>query len=118
MKKSFIALKPFNNKVFYKNTIFDGHSSARSSYLIAARKLLARNNIVLNTIDTHINYQTKKDVYMDVPYPWEIKLWLRIIKNIKKNILFTVEPPIVNPFNHMKIFHFFFRKYIHGTIIS
>lgn len=110
MKKRFIALKPFNNKVFYKNAILNEHSRAGSPYLIAARKLLAKKNIILNTIDIAPDSPTQKDVYMDVPYPWELKLWVRILKNRKKNILYIVEPPVVNPFNHMKVFHFFFSK--------
>ena len=110
MKKQFIALKPFNNKVFYSNAIFNEHSWTGSAYLIAARKLLAKKNIILNTTDIASDIPTQKDIYMDVPYPWELKLWVRILKNSKKNILFIVEPPIVNPFNHMRIFHFFFSK--------
>lgn len=110
MKKKIIALKPFNNKVFYGNAVFNEHSPAGSAYLIAARKLLAKKNIIINTIDTQPNSLTQKDIYMDIPYPWELKLWVRIIKNRKKNILFIVEPPIVNPFNFMRIFHLFFSK--------
>jgi len=106
-----IALKPFNHKAFYKNAIFDERSWTGSSpYLIAARKLLAQKNIILNTIDIASNSPTQKDIYMDVPYPWELQLWVRILRNKKKSILFIVEPPIVNPFNHMGIFHFFFSK--------
>lgn len=110
MKKEFIALKPFNNKVFYNNAIFNEHSLTGSAYLIATQKLLAKRNIILNTIDISTNTPTQKDIYMDVPYPWELKLWVRILKNSKKSILFIVEPPIVNPFNFMKIFHLFFFK--------
>lgn len=110
MKKVFVALKPFNNKVYYNNAALDEHSKNGSSYLIAARKVLAQKNITLNTIDTIPNTPTLKDVYMDVPYPWELKLWFRLLKNKKKSILFIVEPPVVNPFNHMKLFHLFFSK--------
>lgn len=110
MQKKFIALKPFNNKVFYKNAVLDEHSGVGSPYLIAAKKLLAEKNIVMNTIDLDPTTPTLKDVYMDVPYPWELRLWLRIIRNRKKNILFMPEPPLVNPFNYMKIFHYFFSK--------
>lgn len=106
--QKFIALKPFNNKVFYKNAVFDERNQTGSHYLIAARKLLAKKNIILSTID--ILTTTQKDVYTDVPYPWELKLWIRIIINRSKNILFIVEPPIVNPFNFIKIFHLFFSK--------
>lgn len=110
MNKKFIALKPFNNKVHFKNAIFDKNSNAGSSYLIAARKLLKRRNITMNTIDLPLDTPTEKDIYMDVPYPWQIKLWLRIIRNINKNILFILEPPIINPFNYMKALHYFFPK--------
>lgn len=108
--KKFIALKPFNNKIFYNNEIFNEHSSVGSIYLIAARKFLSKRNIEINTIDIAIDIPTIKDVYMDVPYPWEFKLWIRILKNIKKNILFLGEPPNVNPFNYMKIVHILFSK--------
>ncbi len=107
--QKFIALKPFNNKIFYKNAVFNRHSPTGSHYLIAARKLLAEKNIIMNTIDIKTN-TTQNDVYTDVPYPWELKLWSRIIKNRDKSILFIVEPPIVNPFNFKKIFHLFFSK--------
>lgn len=110
MKKKLISLKPFNNKIYYKNAIFNEHSWTGSPYLIAARKLLAKNNIKMDTIDLVFPNQTEREVYMDVPYPWKLKQWLRIIKNRKKNILFIIEPPIVNPFNHLKIFHIFFSK--------
>lgn len=110
MKKIFIALKPFNNKVYYKNAVLDEYSKDGSSYLIAARKLLAQKNITMNTIDIATDTPTQKDVYMDVPYPWELKLWIRLLKNSKKSILYIVEPPIVNPFNHMRIFNLPFSK--------
>lgn len=110
MEKKIIALKPFNNKIFYKNAIFNEDPSTGSSYLIAARKRLIKQNVIMNTIDIPISTPTEKDVYMDVPYPWDIKLWLRIIRNRKKNVLFIVEPPIVNPFNYMRIFHLFFKR--------
>lgn len=110
MKKVFIALKPFNNKIYYNNAIFNEHSPTGSNYLIAARKLFKKSNIIMNTIDTFTNIPTLKDIYMDIPYPWELILWIRIVKNSKKNILFMGEPPIVNPFNHMRILHFFFSK--------
>lgn len=110
MRKRFIGLKPFNNKIYYQNNIFNSGSVAASPYLIVARKVLAAKNIMMNTIDIPTEFPTEKDVYFDVPYPWELKHWVRIIKNRKKNILFIVEPPIVNPFNYMKILHSLFVK--------
>jgi len=110
MKKNFVVLKPFNNKIYYKNAIFNEHSATGSFYVIAARKLLEKNNISMNTIDISPNDSTLKDIYIEVPYPWELGLWFRIIKNKDKNILFIGEPPLVNPFSFMKIFLFFFSK--------
>lgn len=108
MIKKIIAIKPFNNKIFYKNAIFKKDSKTGSSYLIAARKLLIRNKIQISTIDLVDN--SEKDVYMEVPFPWEIKLWLRIIRNKSKNILFIGEPSLINPFSFMKIIHSFFTR--------
>lgn len=108
--KKYIALKPFNNKIFYKNAIFKNDQKTGSPYLIAARKLLLKNNIEMNTIDL-VTY-SKNDVYIEVPFPWEITLWFRIFKNKNKNILFIGEPSLINPFSFMKILHpFFIRIY-------
>lgn len=109
-EKKFVALKPFNNKIYYKNAIFDGHSSTGSFYVIAAQKLLKKNKIIMNTIDISPDPYTLKDVYIEVPYPWNFRLWARIIKNRKRNILFIGEPPLVNPFSFMKVYLFFFPK--------
>ncbi len=108
--KKFVALKPFNNKIYYKNAIFDEQSPFNSFYMVTARKLLEKNNITINTIDLLPDKDTLKEIYIEVPYPWEIRLWLRIIKNKKKNILFIGEPPLVNPFSFFRIFLFFFTK--------
>lgn len=108
--KKIIAIKPFNNNVYYNNACLDEHSKNGSSYLIAARKILAKKNIIMNTIDISTSIPTLRDVYMDVPYPWEIQYWIRIIKNREKSILYIVEPPIVNPFNHLLLFTQFFSK--------
>ncbi len=110
MKKRLIGLKPFNNKIYYQNNIFNSGSVAASPYLVAARNALAKKNIVLNTIDIPTESPTEKDVYFDMPYPWDVKHWIRIVKNKKKNILFIVETPIVNPFSFIKIFHVFFDR--------
>ena len=110
MKKKYIAIKPFNNKIYYNNNIFKIGSPTASQYLIAARKYLAKKNIILNTIDILTEIPPEKDIYFDLPYPWEVKHWIRILKNRKRNILFIIEPPVVNPFSYMKMFHSFFIK--------
>jgi len=110
MKKTYIALKPFNNRVFYNNAVFNSSLPTSSPYLIAARKLLAKNNLIMDTIDIAPKTLTRKYIYLDVPYPWQLKLWIRLLKNISKNILFIIEAPVVNPFSHTKLFHIFFKK--------
>lgn len=110
MQKKYIALKPFNNKIFFKNAVFDNKFRLASPYLIAARKLLEKNNYIINTIDIASVEPTQKDIYLDVPYPWQLKLWLRILMNKHKSILFILEPPVVNPFNYAKLVRFFFSK--------
>lgn len=110
MKKKYIAIKPFNNKIYYNNNIFRTGSTSASQYLIDARNYLAKKNIILNTIDVSTETLPEKDVYFDLPYLWEVKHWIRILKNRKKNILFIIEPPVVNPFSYMKMLHNFFIK--------
>ena len=110
MKNKIIYLKPFNNKIFYKNAIFNEHIPAGSSYLIAAKRLAEKNGFSIDTIDLCKNKRADHFVFMDIPYPWELWLWIKIIFNRSKNILFLVEPPIVNPFNYFKLLHIFFSK--------
>lgn len=108
--KRYVAVKPFNSKVFYKNGLFDKKYEIGSPYFITIKKLLKKKNIEINTIDISVKHEIEKYVYMDVPYPWEYKLWMDLIRHTNKNILYVLEPPIVNPFNFMKIIHMFFNK--------
>lgn len=108
--KKFIALKPFNNKIYYKNAIFSDNPAKGSPYIRAARKLLQENGFEMNTIDLLSEKETYKEVYIEAPYPWQIGLWIRIVKNRKKNILFIGEPPLINPFSFFKICLIFFSK--------
>lgn len=107
--KKFVALKPFNNKIYYGDEIFN-ENSVGSFYIIEAKKLLLENNFIINTIDRLTDTDTIKEVYIESPYPWEFWLWMRIIKNRNKNILFIGEPPLINPFSFMKVVLFFFTK--------
>lgn len=110
MQGKYVALKPFNSRIYYKNRIFNNNPSTGTRYLIEARQLLAKNNIVLNTIDIDPGVPTSKDIYIEAPYPWEIRRWSRLIKNKRKNILFIGEPPIINPFSFMRVALFFFSR--------
>lgn len=101
-----ICLKPFNNKVFYRNRIFrinNGHN-----IFFNFDKKLLKKKIRIETYD--LCRDPDVFVYCDVPYPWSLKQWLRIMINFRKNFLFCFESPLVNPFNHMKFLRVFFRK--------
>lgn len=97
MKKKIyhIALKPFNNPIFYKNNIFnidDGHN-----IFSGLKEKFAEKNVILNTIDIKKNADIY--IYCDVPYFWQLHEWLEILTNRKKKILLVFESPVINPFN-------------------
>lgn len=92
------------------NQIFNKDREIRSKVFVTLQKFLKQRNIIINTIDVTIPESPSRVIYFDVPYPWEIKLWMNICNNYEKSILFMFEPPIINPFNYMKIFQGFFKK--------
>ncbi len=108
MFTSYILLKPFNNKIFYRNNIFNidnGHN-----VFFGLKNKLSKKNILIDTLDRKKDIPVSLYIYCDVPYPWEIKLWIDLIMHSKKNILLVFESPIVNPFNHLSILKYFFKK--------
>ncbi|MBL7036435.1 hypothetical protein ISR94_01115 [Candidatus Microgenomates bacterium] len=105
-KKIEIAIKPYYGKMFLENKIFDHKVSHNPFY--GLRRKLQEKGIEINTIDKIKN--PKYYFYCDIPYPWELKTLYTMIKNRKKNILFTFESPIANPINNIKLFHLFFKK--------
>jgi len=111
MKVSKISLKPFNNPVFLRNQIFN---SLRVDLSIFSnlRKRLLEKGISIYTIDDVRSLDSDVDIFLDAPYPWKVYLWKRIILNKinrnRKNILFCFEPPLVDPFSHMKLLHLMF----------
>jgi len=101
-----VSIKPFNNKVFYENRIFkinNGHN-----IFFNFKKRVKKKGIEINTSDLY--QEPEVFVYCDVPYPWSIKKWLKVLINRRKNILFCFESPIINPFNHFQINKLLFRK--------
>lgn len=111
MRVSKIALKPFNNKVFYHNQIFSNFRVDLSIFSNLKKRLLERG-ISIYTIDDERNLDSDIDIFFDTPYPWKVILWKRIILNKinknRKNILFCFEPPLIDPFSHMRFLHLFF----------
>lgn len=47
-------------------------------------------------------------IYFDMPYPWRLQVWNKIVKN--KNMLFIFEPSIIQPFQYNKFFLSFFKE--------
>jgi len=108
MKMKYVSIKPFYGKLFLKNKLFkinNGHN-----IFFDLPKKLKKYGVVVYTHD--IKKQPRADfyVYCDVPYPWNVKDWFNLFTHIDKNILFCFESPLVNPFNHFKFLHNFFRR--------
>lgn len=106
----FVALKPFNNRIFYRNGIFANNVGVSGTLFPRLRESLERRKIYLNTIDIELGDKHKKIIFLDVPYPWEMKQWLSVLANRKNPILFMWEEPVVNPFNYMETCHRFFKR--------
>lgn len=107
-RPQFISIKPFNNKVFYNDGLFDDRNHPERKPFKSLKVFLKTKNIFINTIDIKTN--SKIEIYIDLPYPYEIVRWCKIFFGKKEKILFCWEPPIVNPFNYMKILYIFFSK--------
>ncbi len=107
MKKN-ILLKPFYGKIFSNNKVFKADDEANNFFNF--KEKIKKYGVMINTIDIKTGIVPDKIVYCDVPYPWELKNWLCVFLNRKKNILFVFEPPIINPFSHFKIMKFLFHK--------
>jgi len=93
MKIRYVSIKPFYGKVFLKNKLF---------------KINNGHNIFIALHKKH----KKADfyVYCDMPYPWNIKDWFNLITHLNNNLLFCFESPLINPFNHFKFLHTFFKR--------
>lgn len=113
LKKKFISIFPYNNHDAYlHNVVFDIQKNKGREVLIFVKlkNYLRERNIYLNTYDIATNSTPYKYVYFDIPYPWNLGMWKRIISNKKKNILLCNESALVNPFNYMNVLHIFFEK--------
>lgn len=104
----FISLKPFYGKTFLKNKIFEINNGHNIFYRFKER--VDQKGINVDTFDISPSSNTEKYIYLDMPYPWEIGLWFKILSNLRKNVLFCFESPLVNPFSQMKLLHAFFTR--------
>lgn len=114
MVKKFIKIYHNNVATSINNSIFDVHKKTTTEASIYAKlkSLLERKNININTYDIPTKISSYKNIHIDIPYPSpsSMHIWKEIVLSRKKNILLCMEPPVVNPFSYMKIFHHFFTK--------
>lgn len=100
-----IGLKPFNSLVFYKNRIFSINNGHNIFY--GLDKYFRKNEkMSLSTID--VEHKPDVIIFADLPYPWRIDLWLKVIFGAAKKVLYVFESPLVNPFNQMSFLFYFF----------
>jgi len=112
--KKYVSIFPNNDKTYLQNAMFDVRRNKGVEIPIFAnlKKFLKSKKIQINTYDISTMKTSYKYIYRDLPdfIPSNFLAWKMIFLNRKKNILICIEPPIVIPFNYMKLFHFFFAK--------
>ena len=115
MDEKFVSIFPSNYKPYLQNSLFDPQKILDywNRIFIHLKKYLQEQNIDINTYDISTKEIPYRYVYLDLPYPWvpeNFSVWKSIFLNRQRNILICLEPPMINPFNYMKIFHPFFIK--------
>lgn len=114
MHTNVVSIFPANRDSYRNDGIFDPRKQDEwSPIIVYVKKFLKKQKIEIHTTDIATRKPPYRHVYFDLPYPWYLQnfsLWRKIILNKKKNILICHEPPIINPFDYMKIFHSLFTK--------
>lgn len=114
MYKKFISIFPNNTKTHLQNAMFDikKNKSTEAPLYAKLKSILRKQNIGINTYDISTKVPSYINIHLDLPYPFpsNFNIWKIIFFERKKNILICFEPPIVDPFTYMKIFHIFFIK--------
>lgn len=114
MQKKFVRIFHNNVKASLNNAMFDIQKNYMAELPIFARlkNFLRQRNIYINTYDIPTENPPYKHIHFDMPYPFpsNIPIWKSIFLNRTKNILICTEPPIINPFNYLKLVHAFFVK--------
>ena len=103
-----ILIKPIFGSIYKRNKFFEVNSDV--NIFFGFKKRLAKLGISINTLDIGSKEGADYIVFCDLPFFWEIGYVLKLIINRKKNILFCFEPPVINPFDHMKFFYRFFHE--------
>lgn len=111
-EKRYVSVYPYNASGYFRNAVFDPkkNKGVEASVFFTLKKYLEENNIEINTYDIKTEKPPFKYVYFDMPYPWNLKAWGKIVTNIGKNVLICNESSLVVPFNYWKILHLFFSK--------
>ncbi|TSC88508.1 MAG: hypothetical protein G01um10147_4 [Microgenomates group bacterium Gr01-1014_7] len=114
MEEKFVRIFPNNVKKYLRNSMFGTQKNKEIEIPVFAqlRNFLSQRNIYINTYDVSTKKPPYRNIHFDLPYPFpsNFPIWKIIFLNRRKNILICTEPPMVNPFNYMKIFHTFFIK--------
>lgn len=113
MKPKYVSVYPNNNKLALKNKIFTRQKNKGVEFTSYKdlRNYLSKKNILINTYDIKKGANFK-NIHFDIPYPLpsNFYIWKIMLTQRKENVLICTEPPIVNPFNYMKVFSIFFTK--------
>lgn len=112
--EKFVSIFPNNVKKYLRNSMFGTQKNKEIEIPVFAklRNFLRHRKVNINTYDVSTDGPIFRNIHYDLPYPFpsNFHIWKIIFLNRKKNILICTEPPIVNPFNYMKIFHPYFVK--------
>lgn len=114
MKTRYVNIFHNNVKKSLENSMFDVQKNKAFDVpiFVKLKNYLEQRYIYINTYDVSPKKIIYRNIHIDMPYPQISNFlpWKHIISNKEKNILIATEPPLVNPFNYMKIFHRFFLK--------
>ena len=110
--QKYVSIFPSNVDIYLRNAVFDAkkNKGVEARVFVTLKTYLGKRNVIINTYDVRTKREPFKYVYIDVPYPWHLAAWKKILFNKKKNVLICNEPQLVNVFNYWKIVHFFFKK--------
>lgn len=106
MKK--VYFKPPPSPIYLNNGLFR-IESVHNTFFDIDKKFL-KLDIEFSTIDLDKNNDGNLYVFSEAPYPWELQSWQKILSTKSKNVLFSLESPLVNPFSHLLAVRPLFKK--------
>lgn len=104
-----VWIKPYNHKKFYTRAFF---TEKMLNPFYRFDKKARKHDIELKLLRKESGWKIGQPIVCaDVPYPWDVDLWLKLIRNGKdNNILICFDSPLVVPFNHWKSMKNIFHK--------